>query len=336
MPVENFWSDVIFMTSLFFGKNEPVSIKSNVIAEGKFRVSAMAQRLISFCIFKMTVTHLGDSDSYKSEFSFKEFLSALSIKRCSQKTLALIKQATEECQKAFISYENDDVFVTMPWFSSCVVDKKKDIVSFSFNADVGRAIVDYSNGYIVEKLQIVGKLQSYYAMRWYDLTMIHKGQQGQGANGSGEWYCDYSIQQIRDFFGIRPDEYSGRMDNFFVYVVEKPIADLNRVNTKYRIVPQKIRDCIDSRKIVGVRLVCSQDCSQELVPSDVVPVSESDRLEVVLESGLIERYKADYPLQWREAEREFVSSLPEQSLKWTSQAYIDGVVLEKLKGQGLS
>lgn len=315
--------------------NEPVSIKSNLIAEGKFKVSAMSQRLISFSIYKMTLLNYEKKQlSYKAQFSFKEFLSVLGLKRCSQKTLSLIKQATEECQKAFISYENDDAFVTMPWFKYCLVDKKLDIVSLTFNEEVGKAIMDYSNGYIVEKLQILGKLQSYYAMRWYDLTMTRKGMMGKGSNKSNQWYCTYTVAEIREKFGITSAEYQGRMDNFWTYVIDKPISELNRVNKKYKISVKKIKDEKDSRHVIGVKLLC-KECEEEDIPSENLMQAQfiSDKIEIEAENAVINHFKDSYPDDWAKTELEIRESLKD-AVRWTSQAYIDNAVVEALKQNG--
>ncbi len=314
---------------------EPVSIKSNLIAEGKFKVSAMAQRLISFCIYKMTIFNFEKKQqSYKAQFSFKEFLSVLGLKRCSQKTLTLIKQATEECQKAFISYENDETFVTMPWFTYCLVDKKLDIVSFTFNEEVGKAITDYSNGYIVEKLQIIGKLQSYYAMRWYDLTIIRRGQMGKGKNKAGQWYCEYSIQEIREKFGIKDNEYNGRMDNFWTYVIEKPLFELNKVNSKYTVYSKKIRDSRDSRHIVGIKLICEENNYHEQEEFFKEKILLSDKSEIQSANSLIDYFKNRYPEEWASSEQSLKNSLRD-SLDWTSKSYIDNAIVEDLKSKGL-
>ena len=313
---------------------EPVSIKSNLIAEGKFKVSAMAQRLISFCIYKMTIFNFEKKQqSYKAQFSFKEFLSVLGLKRCSQKTLTLIKQATEECQKAFISYENDDTFVTMPWFTYCLVDKKLDIVSFTFNEEVGKAITDYSNGYIVEKLQIIGKLQSYYAMRWYDLTIIRRGQMGQGKNKAGQWYCEYSIQEIRERFGLKDNEYNGRMDNFWTYVIDKPLAELNKVNLKYNVTAQKLRDSKDNRHIIGIKLICKENNSH-IKETLFQETFLSERYDIELENSNIKYFKNRYPKEWALSEQSLKNSLSD-SLNWTSKSYIDNAIVEDLKSKGL-
>lgn len=317
-----------------FEISEPVSIKSNLIAEGKFKVSAMAQRLISFCIYKMTLcSYEKRSPVYKAQFSFKEFLSVLGMRRCSQRTLSLIKQATEECQKAFISYENEDAFVTMPWFTYCLVDKKLDIVSFTFNEEVGKTIMDYSNGYIVEKIQILGRLQSYYAMRWYDLSMTRRGQMGRGGNKDGHWYCEYSIQDIRERFGIDAGEYNGRMDNFWTYVVDKPIAELNRVNTKYSIETVKLRDPKDARHVIGIRLLCTEiePESSFSFPTMSLLAAQS---EIAADEAEVLRLKDSYPAAWAEAEvcvRDSIGS----SLSWTTQAYIDSCVADILRKNGL-
>lgn len=313
----------------FFDKisTEQVTIKSNFIAEGRFKVSAMAQRLISFCIYKMTVNCKNDKKSFQAEFSFKEFLSLLGMKRCSQKTLTLIKQATEECQKAFISYETNSKFVTMPWFQLCMVDKKLDVVSFTFNNSVGEAIMDYSNGFIAEKLQLLGKLQSYYAMRWYDLTMTQKGQMGKNGNAWNQWYCQYSIQDVRAIFGIKDEEYAGRTDNFFKYVVEKPIEELNRVNGRYSIEVQKVKS---GRFLSDVILVC-RDLEPEVME---IPAVESDEEDALIEihAETVDSYKVLYPELWDEVEQKVIADLG-NSVKWTSRAYIDDKIMKILEAK---
>jgi len=306
--------------------SEQVTIKSNFIAEGRFKVSAMAQRLISFCIYKMTVCCRNDKKSFQAEFSFKEFLSLLGMKRCSQKTLTLIKQATEECQKAFISYETNSKFVTMPWFQLCMVDKKLDVVSFTFNDSVGEAIMDYSNGFIAEKLQLLGKLQSYYAMRWYDLTMTQKGQMGRNGNSWNQWYCQYSIQDIRAIFGIKSEEYAGRMDNFFKYVVEKPIEELNRVNKKYVIEVQKVRT---GRNLSDVMLVCTELEADVIDVPVISTVDDVELTQIEQETMTLTSYRDTYPELWDEMEQKVMSELG-NSVRWTSKAYIDDKVMKML------
>ena len=298
---------------------EKLAIKSNFIAEGRFKVSAMSQRLISFCIYKMSAKSQDGFKTFQAEFEFKEFLSLLGMKRCSQKTLSLIKQATEECQKAFISYETNDKFVTMPWFQLCVVDKEKNRVSFTFNDSVGQAILDYSNGFIAEKLQLLGKLQSYYAMRWYDLTMTQKGQMGKNGNPGNQWFCQYSVKDIRAIFGIKKDEYSGRTDNFFRFVVERPIAELNAVNSRYTVEVRKVRK---GKFISDIMLVCTETPAKLNEDSGETMLIEN-------ESAMLESCRSQYPQMWAEIEKDVVAELGE-SVEWTSQAFINGKIMKIL------
>jgi Initiator Replication protein. len=89
-----------------------------------------------------------------------------------------------------------------------------------------------------------------------------------------------TIEKIRDVFQLKKDEYSGRMNNFTKYVIEKPLAELNE-KTNINITYLKIKD---GKNVLGFRFTCSEKVEE-------IKITKTDSKKLIAEKKKSTRKK---------------------------------------------
>jgi hypothetical protein len=100
--------------------------------------------------------------------------------------------------------------------------------------------------------------------------MSYSGFAGKEGNRPGEWYFEMTLEEIRKLFMIDKKKYKLTRD-FRVYVIDKPIEDLNAAGIGLRIVPDYVRK---GRFLIGVRFNCCWVKPDE--GRNVSPATESE------------------------------------------------------------
>lgn len=259
-------------------KVQKFQIQSNDISKGIYNCSANARRLIAFCISnaykdrtEMTVVYknknLTQKDEYpcmKSTFTFAEFFDQMGMTHGGQQ-IELIKNAVEECSRTLITFEQkvigakNGILFTYTWFLSSVIDEEINEITMVFNPVVYKEIVAWrfsNQGYAVLSLDLLGKLKSFYSMRYYELALSQTENMGKSGNKSGEWWFEHSIDELKKMFDIQKTKSYERTDNFIQKVVQQPIDELNSKNPDFKIEVQKIKE---RRKTVGFRFWCTAE-----------------------------------------------------------------------------
>jgi hypothetical protein len=153
----------------------------------------------------------------------------------------------------------------------------------------------------------IGKLQSKFGIRYYELCESYKSLAGKDGNPAGHWYYEMMIEDIRTRLGIPPKAYP-RMDNFTKDVVKNPIKEVNKANLGVQITPERISR---GRKTTGYRFTCEKTSSAPAAsasPSPAPPAAmtgrrdkECARLEelypdefAVLYQAALKKQTADY------------------------------------------
>lgn len=259
-------------------KEQNFQLQSNDISNGIYNCTANARRLIAFCISNAykdskemaivykneTLTEKDEFPCMKSTFTFAEFFNRMGMTYGSQQ-IELIKKAVNECTRAVITIEQKapgakkGKIYNFTWFSSSVFDEENEKVTMVFNPYVYKAIVAWyfsNNGYSALSLELLGNLKSFYAMRYYEMAISQMGNMGKSGNEPGEWWFEYSIDELKTIFNLHETKSYERTENFIQKVVQQPIDELNSKNPDFKIEVQKIKE---RRKTIGFHFLCTAE-----------------------------------------------------------------------------
>ena len=118
-------------------------------------------------------------------------------------------------------------------------------LTMRFSEEIKDYVLDLvTNHYTVIALKDVFHLSSSYAQRLVELLLQYRGMAQHGVITR-----NFSIEQLRDFLGIKPDEYS-RPSNFRQRVIDDPIQEIGE-KTKFVITYKSIKT---GRKITGFEI----------------------------------------------------------------------------------
>lgn len=250
----------------FVGKLESVKhfgsecLQPNQISQGLYKCSPMAKKLLAFVISDLKVVKWTNSNftSYETIFTTADFLKKLGLQRVGKKTRILIREALVELQKSYIAIDTGIKFETFPWVTHSVFAETEKKIAIELNHHLGQALLEIKKGYTSIQLVELGKLQSFYAMRYYEIANSWKGKSGKNGNKKNQWFFEYSIAELRQTFQLKISEYEGRIDNFVKYVIQQPLKELNE-KTNLCISFEKIKD---GKEIAGFHFSCSEKAEQ--------------------------------------------------------------------------
>lgn len=283
-------------------------IQPNAISQSIYSCSTNARRLLA-----MAMAQLKEGDDLTVSFSLLDFIKALGLED-GDKTRRLLQAAALECTRNLIEIHlPDDVYKIYTWFSSTTLshhvspaaapgfDKKSaqnlkkelcgpstpwDTITMTFNRELADAIMQFKKAYAKIELADLGKLQSRYAIRFYELALSYAGFAGKGGNRTGEWYFDHTLDELRALFQVDPKKYKVTKD-FRVYIIDKPIEEINAAHLGLQIEPEYARR---GKWLIGARFWCRWVKRGEPVP--VNPATETGQEEDRLIAAFPGEYEA--------------------------------------------
>ncbi len=281
-------------------------IQSNAISRGIYTCSPLARKLIAYCILKIDYypqkvenPNIETLHHFKSSFPISEFIKKLGISKGSN-TYAQVKRAVEELTTSVIQVENtEEKYKAFTWFSSADYDKKKDLIELEFNQQIGFAIIEWKEKkqYSAMKIKTIGEIQSFYALRFFEIACSWYNAKGRYGNERNSWKFTLTVDEIKKMFKIDKDAYKERMNNFITKVIKNPIDELNRVNNDFSIEYSKI---IENHKTVGFTFTCTE-CEILKISSDDSDSEKEEKKVLNDEAREMEYYKMKYPEQWETA-----------------------------------
>lgn len=285
-----------------------ITLQPNQISQGFYKCSPMAKRILSFAMTHfpiITWQKAGTTDKeigYQLCFRQNVFIKALGMQRTGTKQQELIKNALKELQSSFVGVETKELFATFAWVESTLYSPKDGLIWLVFNPQLAKALIEYSKGFTKYQLQDMGKLRSFYAMRYYEIALSWKGKKGANGNKKNEWFFEYDIKTLRKTFDIKNNEYSGRTDHFVEKVIKKPIEEVNQT-TELNIYVEKIKE---GKTISKFKFLCSEKTEFEPLKITKTDTKEikNEKTEINAEREQTEKeiafYKENYPELWAE------------------------------------
>lgn len=237
--------------SLIIKGFEPNILKiPNNFLRASYKCSATTQRMYFYSIFKYISS---DKNQNSVSFSFSDFFSDLNLKD-GQKTRTLIKESANEILDMKIVLEdNEKQYEVTNVFQSAKCVFTETTFSFKFTEDM-KIFLDTLKeiGFSLFEINDLGKLKSFYALRYYLVALSFKGFKGKKGNEKNSWFFEYSVEDLRKLFDIQDNEYT-QIGPFRNIVVDLPLKELNERNLGIQIVCTPIKK---SRKITGFHFDC--------------------------------------------------------------------------------
>lgn len=307
-------------------------LQPNQISQGLYKCSPMAKRLLAYTIanLKMIKWNLDNQPTYEVNFKPVQFAKNLGLQRIGVKQQQLIKNALEELQSSYIAIDTGNMFMTFAWVTDTLYSPKDKLIHISLNPKLGEALLEWRKGFTTIQLVEMGRLQSFYAMRFYEIALSFRGFEGKSGNKKNHWYFEMSIKKIREVFQLDNNEYTGRMNNFTTKVVENPIQEVNE-KTELTIRTEKVKE---GKTVLGFRFHCTMKTESVKITKTDDPELRTEKAKINDEQKELERYKRQYPEEWANTlaivqAQEYLPGMPRLS------SYEEFQTLKILKEQGL-
>ena len=225
----------------------------NAISRSAHNFSATAKKLTAMAMALLP----SDLSCLATAFTFSEFCTALGISQ-GGKTFLVFKNAVKECMESVIEIETPPdnkgktSWVMFHWFRKAEFNKNTGVCMMIFDQDLAEYLKELKRLYSKMILSDMGKLQSRYALRIYEIVISYKSLQGKAGNEENAWYVERNLIELRKLFGLRPEEYQETYI-FRRKVIEGPVREINNAGIGVMLTIVAIKR---GRVIVGFRFEC--------------------------------------------------------------------------------
>ena len=307
-------------------------LQPNQISQGLYKCSPLAKQLLAYVIADLKIMKWSNLniETYETTFKTSDFVKALGKSRIGAKQKDLIKSALVELQKSYIAIDTGKKFETFSWVTHAVFSDVDHKINIEINHHLGQALVEYKHGFTTLQLIELGRLQSFYAMRYYEIALSWIGKKGKEGNKKGCWYFEYTVEELRKTFQLGANEYSGRMTNFITKVVKNPLDEVNE-KTNLTVSFEKIKE---GKNVVGFRFNCSEKAASVLITKETDKAQIDEIKEINEEQAELEYFKSRYPEEFAEALK-LVKQQAELPFGDSFQIAYEAEAVEILKKQGL-
>jgi len=198
--------------------NLNIIAKSNELIEARYKLSLNEQRLILLLI---SVIQPDDDDFHDYELRVTEFASMFGIEGV-KNIHALIKEAAKSLvgRRLDLSIGNEWEYVA--WFSSAKYLERQGVIRIRFDKSLKPYLLQLKGQFTQYKLNYVVRFKSSYSIKLYELL---KSYQYLGDGGS--FYREFSLLDIRNFFGVEKGEYE-IFGNFKNRMIAPSVKEINQ------------------------------------------------------------------------------------------------------------
>jgi plasmid replication initiation protein len=198
-------------------------LQHNSISRSIHNLSATAKKLAAMALSLLPA----DLSSRTAAFTFTEFHSALGIP-VGGESFKLFKNAATECMKNIIHIETNKIikgkrqWEQLTWFSHSSFNEATGMCTMTFSQELCFLLLEMKKVYAKINLQDIGKLQSKYAIRIFEIATSYSSLAGKDGNKAGIWYFERELPELRDMLGVPSTAYFETRD-FRKFAVEQPI-----------------------------------------------------------------------------------------------------------------
>ena len=247
--------DEIINTPESLGVTPRYLLQHHAISRSIHSLSATAKKLTAMAMALLPT----DLSSLTAAFTFTEFCNALGYSK-SGESFRLFKAAVDECVDNKIRIEimsskpGKKVRETYTWFTYSKIDEGTGICKMSFSPHLASALLEMKRVYAKINLLDIGRLQSMYAIRLFELTKSYESLAGKDGNEQGAWYVEYPVTEFRQLFDLSDDVYK-ETRRFRQFVIERPVKEINKAGIGLEIETEGVKQ---GRRLHSLRLNCKQ------------------------------------------------------------------------------
>jgi hypothetical protein len=197
----------------------------NAISQSAHHFSATARKLTALALLPPDLSRLSVA------FTFGDFCTALGTP-LGVEQFKYFKEAVKECMESVIQVETypdtkgKTSWVMFHWFKRAEFNKDTGVCTMTFDQELADFLKELKRVYAKIDLQDLGKLQSKYALRYFEMTKSYESLAGKDGNQNGTWYFEWTLPELRTMLGI-PDEAYSETKRFRQKVVEEPVKEIN-------------------------------------------------------------------------------------------------------------
>jgi hypothetical protein len=225
-------------------------LQHNAISRSAHDFSATAKKVTAMAMALLP----SDLSTLSVAFTFPEFCGALGYVKGGA-SLRIFKDALVECVENIIRIEPPSRKNGPPglevhhWFNSAKFDGDSGLCRMTFDQDLADFLKELKRLYAKIDLSDLGRLQSRYAIRIYEIVLSYKSLRGKDGNRENSWYVERTLEELRKTFGIKPEEYKENRE-FRRRVIEGPVKEINEAGIGVKIRAESIKK---GRSITGFR-----------------------------------------------------------------------------------
>ncbi len=274
------------------GENTTISkdgvvYKSNKLIEGRYILSAAAQKIVASVISRVDPR---PSKSHVPLPTFRYSISELSKIAGVHKTgfYKNIRSYVRELKSIVVEVERADGkpgFVSLGLFRSFDFDDESEgVLTVEFESRIEEHIRDFAGNFTRYQLIQLSGLVSRYSIRLYEL--LRKSHNLGKSQGSVSFY-QKSVDDLRAILGVKKTAYSGRFDSFRVNVIDRAQNEL-KDKTDLQFDYQLIKG---GRKVVAIKFIIRTNV--QFVPIDTP--DEPRLLPADFDEGMLSMLKTIVP-----------------------------------------
>jgi plasmid replication initiation protein len=230
-------------------------LQHNAISRSIQNLSATAKKLTAVAMSLLPA----DLSSLTASFSYIEFCKAIGYTTGGAE-YECFKKAVKECMDCKISIELESpkpgkkIWKQYTWIIYSEINEASGLCVMKFSPELAKVLLEMKRVYARINLQDIGKLQSKYGLRYFEMSKSYESLAGKDGNGRDRWYFERTISELRQLLAIRPDVYP-RTDNFKKRVVEQPVKEINEAGIGLEIKTEGIKR---GRSLEGIRFTCAK------------------------------------------------------------------------------
>lgn len=269
----------------------------NNFTRSMYKCSATAQKIFC-CIMAEFQKQKRNAKENCVNLELSDMIFGLNISD-GKKTRTTVNNAIEELRKLGIVLQDDEhAYHVLNIFEEIKYDFDWGTCKFWLTQKTCYFLENLSKmGFTLIQLDKVGKLQSFYAIRYFQIAMSFYGFKGQVKNRPHTWFFSYSLEQLKALFRIEKDEYT-RTSNLVNRVVNEPIAEINEKLPQYHFEVEKV---YKGKKLDGfVFWVTEKNQKLKIAKTDNPDIQEDKRI-INAEREEVEKFKTQFPNEFAEA-----------------------------------
>jgi plasmid replication initiation protein len=230
-------------------------LQHNAISRSAHAMSATAKKLTVMAMALLPA----DLSTLTAAFTFTDFCKAIGYGDGGEQ-YRLFTKAVDECLKTVISIETGKVikgkksWEKFTWFEHAKFNAETGVCAMRFSKELADFLREFKKVYAKISLSDVGRLQSKYALRLFEMAKSYESLAGKDGNPSDTWYFERTVEDMRLILGISADTYT-ETKRFRQKVIEAPVKEINEAGIGVEIKTEGVKR---GHRLAAIRLNCKK------------------------------------------------------------------------------